>query len=395
MACFYFMHNIYFISHNIFVLNLIADIEKCESCGQFGHKSKGSYKCSLYVNKKRKVGSKDDVGTKVEKRKGKKQRLEEVSSSKSNDQLQICKSCGQMGHKSARPKECSNYKEALDKALKMNLGTIMSALHARPEYKESFTEKIIILSAFIRNVFFRAQLFVNVYIVNNKDSIDLAVITQQSFWYAISQLIMGQKVTNKSYISSNVALGFEDIKAEHPSKTFKEKSYITRLSDLLSIIQCDIDVHCASIPPIVKSLAASPEKFVPTLAVMKPELEKLCIEHKDDKAKIPGRFSLMPTLPMHWRYISINAKALQAIAKHKSDGTYEGNANLFYSIFNFKRFDYESMDEVLASENKFTCCIQTDGFGECLAFVRKTKEEKATAQLGLEGFSDQEVKECF
>ncbi|CEG84620.1 hypothetical protein RMATCC62417_18395 [Rhizopus microsporus] len=62
-----------------------ADIENCEDCGQPEHKSKSSYKCSLYVSKKRKIGSKDDVGIKIEKGKGKKQRLEEASSSKSND----------------------------------------------------------------------------------------------------------------------------------------------------------------------------------------------------------------------------------------------------------------------------------------------------------------------
>ncbi|ORE21534.1 hypothetical protein BCV71DRAFT_167843, partial [Rhizopus microsporus] len=93
--------------------------------------------------------------------------------------------------------------------------------------------------------------------------------------------------------------------------------------------------------PTAKNLAASPTKFVPALAVIISELEKLCNEHKDDNTKMPRRFSLMPTPSMHWQYISINAKALQAITKHKSDGTYEGNVNLFYSTFNFKKFGYE------------------------------------------------------
>ncbi|ORE20674.1 hypothetical protein BCV71DRAFT_175288, partial [Rhizopus microsporus] len=64
------------------------------------------------------------------------------------------------------------------------------------------------------------QLFVNAYIVNNKDSTGLAVITQQNFWYAASQLIMGQKITNRTCISNSVALDFEDLKAEHPSIVF-------------------------------------------------------------------------------------------------------------------------------------------------------------------------------
>ncbi|ORE06611.1 hypothetical protein BCV72DRAFT_328462 [Rhizopus microsporus var. microsporus] len=235
------MFNIHPISHSTF-LNLIADIEKCEDCDQFGHKNKSSYKYSLYVNSK-KIGSKDDVGTKIEKGKGKKQRLEEASGSKSNDQVQICKSCGQMGHKSARSKECSNYKATLDEALKNELGDnyerftrkVYLETVIRPEYKKSFTEKIVKLSAFIRNVLFRAQLFVNAYIVNNKDSTDLAVITQQNFWYAISQLIMGQKITNRTYISNNVSLGFEDFKAVHPPIVFSLKGNpIKGYSDALS-----------------------------------------------------------------------------------------------------------------------------------------------------------------
>ncbi|RCH84655.1 hypothetical protein CU097_005445 [Rhizopus azygosporus] len=321
------------------------------------------------------------------------------------------------------------------------------------------------------NVLFRAQLFVNAYIVNNKDSIDLAVITQQNFWYAISQLIMGQKITNKAYISNSVALGFEDFKAVHPSIVFflkynpiksysdalsaacvvlataylnhivenfqrrvlyyltvrlaiiypdKPKGLLYKLADdfcweLLIIEESKwptkyFDLvtiqHIAQILPIcnglqarlpilstVKNLAASPTKFVPALATIISDLEKLCDEHEDDNSKMPRRFSLMPTSSMRWRYISINTKALQAITKHKSDGTYKGNVSLFYSIFNFKKFGYESLDKVLKSQNKFTCCIQTDGFGECFTFPRKAKEEKATIQLGLEDFSDQEIQE--
>ena len=91
-----------------------------------------------------------------------------------------------------------------------------------------------------------------------------------------------------------------------------------------------------SIPPTVKNLAVSPTKFVPALAVMVSELEKFCNEHKDDNAKMPRRFSIMPTPFMRWRYISINAKALQAITKHKSDGMYESNVSLFYSILTSK-----------------------------------------------------------
>ncbi|CEG75596.1 hypothetical protein RMATCC62417_10611 [Rhizopus microsporus] len=184
---------------------------------------------------------------------------------------------------------------------------------------------------------------------------------------------MGQKITNKAYISNSVALGFEDFKAERPSIVFSLKDdpikgysdalsaacvvlattylnyivenfqrrvlyYLTiRLAiiypdkpkgilyeladdfcwqilingepkwpiqyfDLVSIQNiaqilpiCNVLQVRLSIPSTVKNLTASLAKFVPALAVMISELEKLCNEHKDDKAKMPRRFSLMPT----------------------------------------------------------------------------------------------------
>lgn len=56
---------------------------------------------------------------------------------------------------------------------------------------------------------FHAQLFVNVYIVaNKKDSIDVGVIiTQQNFRYAISQFIIGKRISNRPCISS-IPFGF-------------------------------------------------------------------------------------------------------------------------------------------------------------------------------------------
>ena len=68
---------------------------------------------------------------------------------------------------------------------------------------------------------------------------------------------------------------------------------------------------------------------MPALAAIISELEILCDEHEDDNSKTPRRFPLMPTPSMGWRYISINAKALQYITKHKSNGTYKDNVSLF------------------------------------------------------------------
>ncbi|CAO3658414.1 unnamed protein product [Rhizopus microsporus] len=179
---------------------------------------------------------------------------------------------------------------------------------------------------------------------------------------------MGQKITNKVSISNSVALGFEDFKAEHPSIGYSDAlsaACVAPATAYLNHITFYGLQARLPIPSTVKSLAASPTKFVPALAAIISELEILCDEHEDDNSKTPRRFPLMPTPSMGWRYISINAKALQYITKHKSNGTYKDN-----------KFGYESLDKVLESQNKFTCCIETDGFGACFAFARKAKEEK-------------------
>lgn len=105
----------------------------------------------------------------------------------------------------------------------------------KPEKKELFVEKVTNLSSFIRNVIFRVQLFVNSYVVQNQDSLDLTFITHQNFWYSMSQLIMGEKVTNKKYVSAGIALAFADFKKDHPSIVFSLKdSNIKGYSDSLS-----------------------------------------------------------------------------------------------------------------------------------------------------------------
>jgi hypothetical protein len=83
------------------------------------------------------------------------------------------------------------------------------------------------------------------------------------------------------------------------------------------------------------------------------------------------------------------------MTKNKSDGIYDGNVNLFYSIFDFKKFGYKSLGEVLSSESKFTRFIQTDGFGVCFGFARKSINVKAAVQLNLKDYSNDEVREHF
>lgn len=56
----------------------------------------------------------------------------------------------------------------------------------RPQDKDVFIEQALRLSGFIRNELFRAQLFDNFFLVNNKELAHLNYMFK-NFWYTISQ----------------------------------------------------------------------------------------------------------------------------------------------------------------------------------------------------------------
>lgn len=91
----------------------------------------------------------------------------------------------------------------------------------------------------------------------------------------------------------------------------------------------------------------------------------------------------------------VNAKALASITKSRTDGAYRRNGALFHSIFNFQKFGYESLEDILSSENNFACYVQTDGFGVCFGFARKAKSAEEKVQLNLDDFESQEVQQYF
>ncbi|GAA5797947.1 hypothetical protein HPULCUR_003345 [Helicostylum pulchrum] len=247
---------------------------------------------------------------------------------------------------------------------------------------------------------------------------------------------MSEKVTNKKYVSADIALAFADFKKDHPSIVFSLKdSNIKGYSDSLSaacvvlattylnhIVEnfkrrdmakellyklaedycweiitngnpewpikqfvlvsicktaevstlCDELREKLPLPPTIGVLASAPSKFVSTFSFIIAEIEKLAASCNDPK-KVPRSFPLMPTSSLHWRY---------------------GNVNAFYSIFDFQKFGYRSVEEVIAGENKFTCFILSDGFGICFGFSRKARDVQEVS-LELEDFRDEEVRRYF
>jgi hypothetical protein len=151
-------------------------------------------KCFFTVGIKRKHSAKDSYDIKLSKSAGKKTRLDTGKSSKED----VCADCYQPGHKTKRAMACplNNSKEKVfqDK-LGKNHETFTRKVYLssviKPGYKALFTNNVTKLSTFIRNVIFRAQIFVNCYIIEKRqDNFTDSYIFQRNFWYSICQLIM-------------------------------------------------------------------------------------------------------------------------------------------------------------------------------------------------------------
>ncbi|GAA5804632.1 hypothetical protein HPULCUR_010134 [Helicostylum pulchrum] len=91
--------------------------------------------------------------------------------------IPVCSSCVNPGHKQTLD-EFSKVKfewKVERFSRKVYLKSII-----RDEYNPKFSDRIIFLSDYVRNILFRAQIFVNSYVCNYYESEDLKVITQTS-----------------------------------------------------------------------------------------------------------------------------------------------------------------------------------------------------------------------
>ena len=90
----------------------------------------------------------------------------------------------------------------------------------RPGYSDTFINKVKIISAFNREVIFKAQLFVNYYIITNCLTTIPNEIFTQNFWYSICMLIFGnlssQELQAKYSSVLNLAHAFDQYFQDYP-----------------------------------------------------------------------------------------------------------------------------------------------------------------------------------
>jgi hypothetical protein len=132
--------------------------------------------------------------------------MEQASSSSTGP---ICKSCGLQGHSTAASHICPNHQFTLKERLSMAFPesyqrftislTLKSFLKINKQEEpadklEQFQRRVIELSTFLRQVVYRAQIFVSYYILSNANSVGNLTndIFDKIFWYRICRVVYGK-----------------------------------------------------------------------------------------------------------------------------------------------------------------------------------------------------------
>ncbi|KAI7892609.1 uncharacterized protein EV154DRAFT_400804, partial [Mucor mucedo] len=109
-----------------------------------------------------------------------------------------CKSCGESGHSSARSKQCSHHNFTIQETIENKIGlnhqryTMSIPLRSFSPTSDDDTfdntlNNIKSLSMFLRNMIYKAQLFVNYYILRYPADLPNDFF-QQNFWYSLCRL---------------------------------------------------------------------------------------------------------------------------------------------------------------------------------------------------------------
>ncbi|KAG2200602.1 hypothetical protein INT47_007346 [Mucor saturninus] len=126
------------------------------------------------------------------------------STASSSSSTLICKSCDTSGHSSARSKLCPNHNYTLQKLIEKDIGAkyqrytislplkgFLNETDDDDDRLQKAVNKIQDLSSFLRLVLFKAQIFVNDYILQYPNNLSNEFF-QQNFWYSLCRVVCKQ-----------------------------------------------------------------------------------------------------------------------------------------------------------------------------------------------------------
>ncbi|CEP20186.1 hypothetical protein [Parasitella parasitica] len=157
---------------------------------------------SVSTSNKRKGGRKVKDSPEKKEDKASERKRRELESSPSTSVPVVCKSCAQTGHNSARSHDYPNHEFTLAERLCRDLSksyqryTVYLPFESFPISEDDqnrlmqYQQTITRLSSFLREVIYKAQVFINYYILHSADSLTNDIF-EQNFWYTICRLIYG------------------------------------------------------------------------------------------------------------------------------------------------------------------------------------------------------------
>lgn len=133
-----------------------------------------------------------------------------------------CRKCNGTDHSTARSPLCPYNILPKAKVLEQSLGTNYEAFTRKlpfdrcikKEYchiKSSITETC----AAVREIIFRAKVFINYYVLLNPTGQVASSIFKKNFWYSICQMINGQRITNQRDIPADLITTWDSFRTRH------------------------------------------------------------------------------------------------------------------------------------------------------------------------------------
>ncbi|KAI7898206.1 uncharacterized protein BX663DRAFT_556018 [Cokeromyces recurvatus] len=284
---------------------------------------------SVHQKRKKKKGpTKDDYVTKIDKQK-------------------------EHGHLNVKSKQCPKYKETLTEMLQKDFGGSMEKFTRklylesvlRPSHKALFTDKVIKLSEFIKNVTFHRM------ITWYSDSLSAARVTLgTTYLNHIVEIFKDRLGMPKGFLYMMAEkYCYERLLGSNGNPKWPKQFDLVRIAHVYQITGIIQKFkNWLLISPNTTNITASPTKFISVLGYIISELESFCSNCTDPLDK-PRSLSLAPTPSLRWKYISINCISLATIVKKKSGTIYRENIEQFYPTFDSKKFRFESK----VAEEKF------------------------------------------
>ena len=140
-----------------------------------------------------------------------------------------CTNCKGTGHKTSRSPDCPKHILSKLEVMNQNLGTGFQSFTrklpfdtcVKERYRSVLKDRILSASEDVRQLLFRAQMFVSYFIILHSNENIPGCIYRQPFWYSICQLVNNRRVTNSNVLPPGMLDDWNNFRRQHPTILYK------------------------------------------------------------------------------------------------------------------------------------------------------------------------------